>query len=153
LLKIYILGHIFVIQINKFFPKNWCSICAITLLLINSTEQNLQGVRWREFSPTWQNNFFKLWMGTRGDYTALQIVGTVNARYFRNGQTQIHQIYRKFIAHTPAQNGQKKFKIFRGGRGETPLKSKMNVEKLKSFQNIWNLFIGKCSNYSRIELF
>jgi len=43
--------------------------------------------------------FFKFF-----NFYTQQIFGTVNARYPSNGPTQIHQIYRKFIAHTPAPN-------------------------------------------------
>jgi len=53
------------------------------------------------------------------------IVGTVNARYLRNGTTQIHQINRKFFAHTPAQNGGKIVsKNLKGWPGETHQKMK-----------------------------
>jgi len=78
------------------------------LLRINSTEQNLQGVRWRKFNTTWQNKIVKnCERGTGGDNTARQIVGTVNARYLHNGTTQIHRIYKKFLAHITTQNGGK----------------------------------------------
>jgi len=67
-----------------------------------------------------------------------QIFGIVNARYLRNSQTQIHQIYRKFLTQPSAHNGGKfVLKCRKGGRGETPPKNKMNVKKLKSDQNIW----------------
>jgi len=86
--------------------KIWCSICAITLLQINSTEQDLQGVRWREFRRTWQNKILKIVNGGQGETTRQdKFVGTVNALYLPNGPTQIHQIYRKFLENTPAQNG------------------------------------------------
>jgi len=45
--------------------------------------------------------------GTGGDHTAGQSFGTVNALCLRNGLTQIHQIYRKLLAHTSAQNKDK----------------------------------------------
>jgi len=37
--------------------------------------------------------------------------------------------------------------------GETPPKNKTNVDKLKSDQNIWNVYIVKCSIYSPIKYF
>jgi len=56
---------------------------------------------------------FKNWeRGTGEDHKAGQILGIVNMRYLRNGQTHIHQIYRKFLAHTPAKNGKKTFSQF-----------------------------------------
>jgi len=80
---------------------------------MNSTKQNLQGVCWRAFGTTWRNKIKTIVNGgTRGDHTAGQSFGTVNALYLRNGLTQIHQIYRKFFAHSSAQNKGKIFSKF-----------------------------------------
>jgi len=76
-------------------------------------------------------------------FSAQQTVGTVNARYLRNGPTQIHRSYRKLLSHTPAQNGGKSFKIWKRWSGETPPKNKMNVKNLNCYQNIWKFFIVK----------
>jgi len=52
--------------------------------------------------------------------------------YLRNGETKIHKIYRKFLVHTPVQNGVKIVSnLLEGGWGETPPKNKMNVVNLK----------------------
>jgi len=50
--------------------------------------------------------------GTEGNHTAGQIFDSVNAQYLRNGLTEIHQIYREFLAHTTAQNLQKTISKF-----------------------------------------
>jgi len=49
---------------------------------------------------------------TGGDHMAGHIFGTVNARHLCNGPTQIHQIYRKYVALLPAQNGGNIVSIF-----------------------------------------
>jgi len=49
-----------------------------------------------------------------------QIVGIVNAKYLRNGSTQIHKIFRNFLAHTPAQNLGKIAVNFEGVVGGRP---------------------------------
>jgi len=46
---------------------------------------------------------------TEGDHTAGQIFGTVIALYLRNSQTQIYQMYIKFLAQPSAHNGRKLF--------------------------------------------
>jgi len=54
------------------------NIFAITL--INSTEQNLQGVRWKESKRSLQNKNFKIVNGGQGETTRQdKFVGTVNA--------------------------------------------------------------------------
>jgi len=131
---------------------SFCSICAITFLVINSTKQNVCS---RAFGTTWRNKIEKIVnVGTGGNHMAGQSFGTVNALYLRNGLTQIHQIYRKFLAHNSAQNRRKIFSKFRDdGQRETPPNNKMNVEKFKSDQKIWNIFTVKCCTDSRIEHF
>jgi len=58
------------------------------------------------------------------------------------------------ISCTHSQNLKKNcFKILKGSREEISLKNKMNVEKFKSDQNIWNFLFVKCCIYSQIELF
>jgi len=47
--------------------------------------------------------------GTEGDHTAGQRFGTVKARYPRNSQTQIHQIYRKILTQPPHKMEEKLF--------------------------------------------
>jgi len=44
----------------------------------------------------------KVWRNR--NHTDGQRIGTVNALCLRNGSTEIHQIYRKFLAHANAQN-------------------------------------------------
>jgi len=67
-------------------------------------------------------------------FNTQQSFATENTRYLCNGATQIFQIYRKFLKHTPAQN---KKKLFPNFEGETPPNNKMNVENLKNDQTIW----------------
>jgi len=96
------------LKITYFSKKKLCSICAITLILVSSTEQNLQGVSWTEFSTTWQNKIKKIVNGgTKGDHTAGQSFSTINARNLCNSQTQIPQINKKFLKQPNAQNGGK----------------------------------------------
>jgi len=139
------------------------------LLLINSTEQNLQGgVRWREFSMTSCPHDMDCGgcIGLLGSPRAVHTssffysfflyttnFGRVKARYFRNGSTKIYQIYKKFFKHPLAQiKGKVISKFWGGGQGETQLENKMNLEKLKSYQNIWIFFIVKCCFYIGLNI-
>jgi len=73
-------------------------ICAITLLLINSTIQNLQGVRWRKFSTTWLNTILTIVNGGQGETTQQK---KKNAVKYKSEQTFLKIVTETFSTDSP----------------------------------------------------
>jgi len=104
-------------------------MCAITFLL-RTTRQN--------------KNLKLLNGGTEADHTAGQIFGTIDTRYLRTSRRQIHQIDRKFIERTPAQNDGKIISKFRGGGpGGDPTKQLNERCKVKKLPKYFGFFLLK----------
>jgi len=85
---------------------------------LNKTKLTGYPVHWKKFNTTWQNKIFKnCEQGTGGDNTTRQTFGTVNARYLRNGTSQIHRSYKKLLTHITTQNRRMEEKLFQNLEG------------------------------------
>jgi len=70
------------------------------LLLINSTKQNLQDVRCKEFKTTWQNNISKTVNGGQGDHTAEKM----NAVKYKSEQIFFKILTKDLVQDYPADS-------------------------------------------------
>jgi len=99
------------------------------LLLVNSTEQNLQGVSWQEFNTTWQNKNLKI---MTAHITATFLGLNTNIDKGRpNGRTNFW--YRK--THNIFATAKRKFTKFTGNASHN-LPHKMKDKLFHNFQKV-----------------